>query len=113
MSAADAKPRKAPDNQFSATIDLVKQYAVQETVGPLKGAGKFLGIGAAGAVLLGLGVALTSLGVLRLLQSQSFFRGNSFGSVLAYVIALFVCALAVALAAWRIKNGPIQKEGRP
>ena len=33
-------------------FEYVKEYARQETVGPLKGAGRWLGYGAAGAILL-------------------------------------------------------------
>jgi cysteine desulfurase len=36
-------------------FEYVKEYARQETVGPLKGAGRWLGYGAAGAVLLAMG----------------------------------------------------------
>ena len=40
---------------ISGVVDLVKTYAQQETVGPLKGAGRWLGMGVAGAARVGLG----------------------------------------------------------
>ena len=46
-------------------VDFVKEYAIQETVGPLKGAGRWIGFGAGGAALIGLGIMLLMLGLLR------------------------------------------------
>ena len=51
-------------------IELVKQYAAQETLGKLKGARRWLAFGAAGAVLLGLGLMLLLLGGLRFVQTE-------------------------------------------
>ena len=55
---------------ISGVVDLVKTYAKQETVDPLKNAGRFLGFGAIGAVLLGIGLSLLALGLLRLVQTE-------------------------------------------
>ena len=40
---------KKDDASLGEVIDFVKTYAKQETVGPLKGAGRWLGFGAGGA----------------------------------------------------------------
>jgi len=95
-------------------IDLVKDYAKQETLGPIKGAGRWLAAGAAGAVMLGTGCALLVLGLLRMLQNEfgKTFRG-SWMTMLPYLIA-FVASLAVmGIAAWRIsKKKTLQKGSR-
>ena len=85
-------------------VELVKTYAKQETLGPLKGAGRWLAMGAAGAVALGIGGVLILLGLLRLLQTEwdRSARGNL--SWLAYLIVLVVAAGLIALAVSRIKR---------
>lgn len=55
-------------NPISEAIDMVKAYAKQETVDPLKHLGTFFKWGAIGAVLVLMGSILLVLGVLRLLQ---------------------------------------------
>ena len=81
---------------------LTKDYARQETVDPLKGVGRYLAFGGAGAVLIGFGVVLLMLAALRALQTQT---GNALDgnlSWLPYLIVLVVAAGLAALAATRI-----------
>ena len=81
---------------------LTKDYARQETVDPLKGVGRYLAFGGAGAVLIGFGVVLLMLAALRALQTQT---GNTLDgnlSWLPYLIVLVVAAGLAALAATRI-----------
>lgn len=77
--------------------DLVRAYAKQETVGPLKGLWRFVGFGLAGAFLLGIGVVLLAVGGLRALQTEtgSTFDGN--WSWAPYLIVLAACAAILAL----------------
>jgi hypothetical protein len=95
-------------------IDLVKEYAKQETLGPIKGAGRWLAAGVAGAFMLGTGCVLLVLGLLRMLQNEfgKSFRG-SWMTMLPYLFA-FVASLAImGIAAWRIsKKKTLQKGGR-
>ena len=126
MSCRDSTSRRAthmavPDKDKSISqgdsgsigqvIDLVKEYARQETLGPIKGAGRWLAAGAAGAALLGTGCVLLVLGVLRMVQNEfgKSFRG-SWVTMLPYLFA-FIASLAVmAIAAWRIvKKKTLQK----
>lgn len=83
---------------------LTKDYARQETVEPLKGVGRYLGFGMAGALLGGIGVILLLLAGLRALQTETgdTFDGNL--SWLPYVIVLAVAALLVAWAVTRISK---------
>lgn len=99
------------DPSIGEVIELVKEYAKQETIGPIKGAGRWLAAGVAGALLIGTGCALLVLGLLRMLQTEfgKSFRG-SWTYMLPYLIA-FVASLAVmGIAAWRIaKKKTLQK----
>ena len=51
--------------------DLLRRYVRQETVEPLRSAGRFLAYGLAGAAPLGLGTVLLTVGGLRALQTWS------------------------------------------
>lgn len=59
-------------------VDLVKAYAKQETLDPLKGVGRWVGLGIAGSLLLMIGLVELSLAMLRALQTEtgSTFTGN-------------------------------------
>jgi hypothetical protein len=100
--------------QISEVVELVKEYARQETLGPIKGAGRWLGAGAAGAALLGSGCALLVLGLLRMVQNEF---GKSFSGdwtyLLPYLFALIASVAVMSFAAWRIsKKKTLQKENR-
>jgi hypothetical protein len=88
----------------SELFELTKSYARQETIDPLKGIGRYLALGVAGALALGIGVILLMLAGLRALQTEtgSTFTGN--WSWLPYVIVLVVATLLVVLAISRIGN---------
>lgn len=96
---------------IGSVIQLVKDYARQETIGPLRGAGKWLALGAAGAILLGFATALLVLGVLRLLQTEfhTSFRGQ-WTSILPYVVAVAVAVAVIGIAVTRIGKKSLQKE---
>ena len=109
--------RSAPQSesgQIGQVIDLVKDYARQETLGPISGAGRFLAAGAIGAVLIGTGCVYLVLAVLRLIQNE---YGGSFRSkwmaLLPYLFALLFSLAVIGIAAWRIsKKKTLQKESR-
>ena len=70
---SDPSPRPSTRRESASVgevVEYVRDYAIQETVGPLKGAGRWIGFGAGGAALLGLGIMLLMLGLLRLIQSE-------------------------------------------
>ena len=89
---------------------LVKDYARQETVGPLRGAARWLGYGVGGAVCLGFGAALVVLGVLRLLQNEfaDTFDGR-WMSLLPYLIALVLSLAIIGLAVSRIMKTSLHR----
>ena len=85
-------------------FDLVKAYAKQETLDPLKGAGRWLGLGLAGSVLLVIGSLELILALLRALQTESgsSFDGNL--SWLPYLITIAVASLVAVILAMRINK---------
>jgi hypothetical protein len=102
--------KQSNENQLGDVVTLVKTYVRQETVGPLKGIGRWLAFGVAGAFMLGLGLILVVLGLLRLLQNEATdtFDGN--WSIIPYVIALVVCVVVVALSALGMKKDTLQRK---
>ncbi len=85
-------------------FDLVKTYARQETLDPLKGVGRWLGLGLAGSVLLVIGCLELTLALMRALQTEtgSSFTGNL--SWLPYVITLMAATLVAVVLALRINK---------
>ena len=83
---------------------LTKDYARQETIDPLKGVGRYVAYGFAGAFLGAFGVALLLLALLRALQTEtgSTFTGNL--SWVPYIIVLAVGSALIALAVSRIQK---------
>lgn len=108
----DELSRRTEPASIGEVVDLVKTYAKQETIGPLKGAGRWLAMGAAGAAVLGIGVILVVLGLLRLVQAEWDRAARGSLSWLAYVIVLVVCAAVLALTLSRIKKDSLGKPGR-
>jgi hypothetical protein len=110
----DKSVSKGDSGQIGQVIELVKEYARQETLGPIKGAGRWLAAGVAGAVLLGTGCVFLVLGVLRMAQTEygKSFRG-SWVSMLPYLFAFLASVAVMGVAAWRItKKKTLQKERR-
>ena len=110
----DTPPVTSKDEQASVgeVVEFVKTYAKQETVGPLKGAGKWIAFGAAGAICLGIGVSLILLGLLRLLQSEASDIADGRLSWLPYLIVLVVCALLMALVIMQVNKTFLNKEDK-
>ena len=91
-------------------IATVKEYARQETLGPLKGAARWLAFGAAAAIMLGIGTSLLVLALLRLVQHEfaPTFAGR-WMSLLPYVISLVASVVVIGLAISRIAKSSLQK----
>jgi hypothetical protein len=100
-----AKPKPIGDIA-QELFELLKSYARQETVDPLKSLGRYLGFGLGGSVLLSLGVFFLSLSALRALQTET---GDVFTGVWSSIPYLIVFVALLALAAFtasRITRGP-------
>ena len=82
--------------------ELTLTYARQQTIDPLKGVGRYLGLGVAGSLLVGVGVVELTVALLRALQTEtgSTFTGN--WSWAPYVICIIVLCLLSGLAVYAI-----------
>lgn len=93
---------------------LVVDYAKQETVDPLKSLGTYLGAGVGGSILIGTGIALILLAVLRILQwigteenEAGQITGGTFNgdlSYLPYFIVAILAGLIVAGFYWAVQG---------
>jgi hypothetical protein len=88
-----------PSVKESATevFGLVRDYAKQETVDPLKGLLGFVKRGLVGAVLLALGIVELSIFVLRLAQAEG---SDVFDGRLSFIPYLITLAVATAVLLW-------------
>ncbi len=68
------EPPKGPSAQARELKDLLVNYTKQETLEPLKIAGKNLGYGIGGAILIALGWVFALMALLRGLQTIDFFN---------------------------------------
>lgn len=94
--------------------DLIKGYALQETVDPLKKIARFVAFGLGAAVLGSVGVVLLLLALLRGIQAglgsspHASGVGSTFTGSLSwvpYLIALVVGVVVTVLAISRIRRG--------
>lgn len=104
--------QKAIPDVVQELWELLKAYAQQQTIDPLKGLGRYLGFGLAGAAMLALGSFFLAMSALRALQSETGDAFTGWRSALPYLIVLVLVGLAAALAASRIpkgnpKSGPV------
>ncbi len=79
--------------------DLVRAYAKQETIEPIKGLGRFIAFGVAGSVLLGIGSVLLAVAVLRALQTETGALFDGIWSFAPYLLTLVVCTVVIVMAA--------------
>lgn len=82
------------------TLELVRDYAKQETLGPLRGAGRWLAFGLLAAFFMSVGIVILLLGILRLTQDlmlEVWWPEQADGlSFLPYVVTLVAgCALSI------------------
>ena len=102
VRGAKAKDGKAEDKGVAEILadlwQLLRDYAKQETIDPLKSLGRFLGYGVPGSLLVSLGLLLLSLGMLRGLQRETGAHLTGSLSWVPYLITLVVTALLAFLA---------------
>ena len=114
---ASAAARKKPADHVNELKELVIGYAKQETVDPVKSLGRYLGFGIAGSILVGVGVCLSLLGLLRLLQSLEVFDDDGLHpgamSLVPYAVTLIVGAIVIGVAAKVMTSSPPKRRGGP
>lgn len=103
-------PDTKQDASLGEVIDFVKTYAKQETLDPLKGAGRWLAYGAAAAFAMGLGLMIVLLGLLRLIQTELEDLAEWQWSWAAYAITLVVTAGLLVITLTRVKKSTLNKE---
>ncbi|MBV9951308.1 MAG: hypothetical protein JO291_05125 [Acidimicrobiia bacterium] len=107
-----ASPQPAPADEKSTTevvsdlFELLKNYAQQETIDPIRSLGRFVGYGSAAALVLGIAGTLLTVGVLRLVQveTRDLLDGN--WSWVPYMAALVVCGLLTVVSLKLIRRKP-------
>ena len=91
--------------EISELVGMLRSYIVQETVGPLRGLGRYVLFGLIGAIGVSLGVVFGALGVVRVLQAETdLFNANwSFVPHVAGAVFL-LAAIALLVRAIRPKH---------
>lgn len=104
MARRDDRKKRDKDKSIPGEaqelFQLVVGYAKQETLGPVKDLGRFVGFGLAGALLGSLGTVLLLLGGLRLLQTET---GSAFDGRRTWIPYVLVLLVSGALAAGAMK----------
>lgn len=98
----NADSRMSPVSRVTDVVDSVKAYAVQETIGPARGAARWLAFGSLGAVFLGVGTVFFALAALRLVQDlggESLSGGWSF---VPHLVAATVLGVLSGVAMSRV-----------
>lgn len=108
-----SEQRTPPQVTITETVDMVRTYVRQETLGPLRGAGRWIAFGLLGSVLVGLGTAFVALGTLRMVQTEwaDVFAGR-WMSLLPYLISFFVCLIVAGVALSRVNTSPLNKSAK-
>src|SRR5690606_36138696 len=102
-SLPPASPKSTAET-ISELKDLLVDYAKQETIVPLKGLKRYIGLGIPGAILVSLGVVFLALSGLRAMQTETtVFDGR--WSWAPYLIVLVGLAAVIALAVAAINRG--------
>lgn len=101
--SADGPAPTAEGGSIGDVIETVKQYARQETLGPLKGAARWMAFGSAAALSIGVGASLIILALLRMIENEfaPTFAGPWMRTV-PYLVALIACVVVIGLAVSRI-----------
>jgi hypothetical protein len=92
------KDGPSPKESANEVFGLVRDYAKQETIDPLKGLLGFVKMALPGAFLVGIGVVELMVFVLRLSQAEGSSAFDGRWSVAPYGITLLVGGIVLALA---------------
>ena len=104
----DDKSRTGIVGEVRELVDLLRDYAKQETLGPLKGVGRFIAYGVAGSVALSLGVVLLLLSGLRALQTET---GTALTGNLAWIPYFGVMIAAAVIIGLSVRAVTSTSEG--
>lgn len=105
-----ATPRMSSVDRVTDVVDSVKAYAVQETVGPARGAARWLAFGTLAALFLGTGVVFLGLGALRLSQDAGGTVLDGAWSFVHYLVSSAVLGVSAAVALSRTSKTSLAKD---
>lgn len=107
-----ARDRSQPDEDRSAKESatevwgLVRDYAKQETIDPLKGLVSYLKWGLIGSLLLAIGIVELVIALLRAIQAEGGGTLDGRWSFVPYVVTLVVASIVLVVALKAIKKDP-------
>lgn len=107
MTEETNRKRLSSADRAGDLVATVKAYALQETVGPLRGAARWLAYGTAASLSLGLGILLLALGVLRLSQDLGGSALDGAWSFVHYLVAGAVLGVAVGVSLSRVSRNSL------
>jgi len=99
----DTPSRMSPADRVTDVIGSVRAYAVQETVGPARGAARWLAFGTLAALFLG-------VAVLRLSQDLGGDALDGAWSFVHYLVSALVLGTAVTVALSRTSRKTLAKD---
>ena len=85
---------------------MIKAYAKQETIGPLKGILRSVAFGIAGSLVLSIGLVLIALAALRALQTETGSTFTGSWSWAPYLLTLVVLGVVIAAALGATRKRP-------
>lgn len=100
MSSAD---------RVADVVETVKQYARQETVEPIRGAARWVGVGTVASLCLGISMLYAALAVLRASQDLGGTALDGAWSFVHYLVTVVVLAVLVWVAVSRIGRTSLAK----
>ena len=88
---------------FDDLVSTLRAYVKQETLGPIRGLGRYLGFGLAGTACFAVAEVFLVLGVVRVLQStNSVFQGNL--GFVPYLAGFATCVAFISLTIFVLKR---------
>lgn len=103
-NGAKQNQEQGPAEMIGDLWQLIRDYAKQETIDPLKSIGRFLKLGLPGAILLSLGLLFGCLAIIRALQVETGDALDGNWSFVPYLAALAFAAVSAGLAALAIRK---------
>lgn len=95
--SAERRGERGPKESATEVWGLVRDYAKQETVDPLKGLVSFLKWGLAGSLLVSIGIIELTIAVLRAVQAEGGGAVDGRLSPIPYLVTLIIVTVVLGL----------------